>query len=595
MWLSVISKSISSERYLFTVGYYRLACFLFLGASLIVPTELHATFSLRSSYTKSDRSSMLLHSAEFFHSPLSRLQLSFSFSSDFTCYPYLGDFLEERTLNNRTMLGYSGSFGTGGFILKLFATGYPDHMRRELSFSPFVSYRWFSASVFYKRTDQLELTSSSGGGELSLDWAWESLKLRTRLMRDFSTRLPASEIEFSSAFEQINLGKLRVNLRGNYSRAGESYPYFSESVRDIDNRELEELFGEGYLIYTPLSGLGLTCSLSYLRSDLSYSVLEGGEIRRDYLAGISKREDNFNTCAGFDFSPVGWFRVRGHYGYEVGESDYGNDELDEIRDEAVAGMSVLLRFNEQDSIGCSFSSAVSSYDDRREPSSARDRLSQSLRVTSSISPYPFLSLEATFAMHFIHMLYLKGELVGGNRWDKSYYLSTGYRFRVWGVEFSQRIPIIANYILYDEPRELSNRNRIRRGLTLETRLERGVEWWRYLFSANVGYEEYGQLIWRGQWVERRSWAVTKLSLKATVSMGLGAFDFSSFVWYEWKEAEGSALSPMGTRQEAGLSVRYAGRLNSSVEMSFSYRRENLTTSGKVAYPSFSCEVGFRAF
>ncbi len=563
---------------------------------LLAPSELLGTFSLNSTYSKNDRTSTLINSAEFFYTPLISLDFSSSFSSDFTYYPYLGDFLEERTLNNETVLDYSPSFWSTGIEWDIFTTGYSDRIRKEISVSPYFAYRWLKASVFYKHTDQLELTSSSGGGKLSVDWNWRKLRLQSELMKDFSDRLPASKLELKSSVNRMNIGHLTFDIKADYKKEEESYPYFNQDVRDIDQRATEEFSSEGNFTFTPVNNMTLAYSVDYRRNDWDYSVLEGESSRGEYLEGISKLEKGLNSDFAIDYLLLDIVKLNAYYNYGEGKSDYGNDFLDEETEEASIGLKVNIKKpNTTDSVACWYSSGVSSHDDQRDISSTRDLLSQSLRINTSVSPYPFLALEGIFTTHFVHIIYLKGALVGSNRWDKTYYLSTGYRFKLWGVEFSQRIPIVANYIIYDEPRELSSRNRIRRNLTLETRLEKKTELWQYSFSGDIGYEEYGRLVWRGAWLEQKTWAVTTLSFRTSLTMRIEPFDISGFLWNERKEAEEEAPSPTGTKREVGLSLGYSGKFNSNAELNIIYHWEDLTTSGKFAYPSLSCSVGFRIF
>jgi hypothetical protein len=121
---------------------------------------------------------------------------------------------------------------------------------------------------------------------------------------------------------------------------------------------------------------------------------------------------------------------------------------------------------------------------------------------------PFLILRTKAGFRNFHQLYMSERLSNNNNYNETYLLSPTVEYRPHPkIYLKQDFSIQANYISYDYRKELeSTDNKIFRRASSSTELN-------YYFSPKLDllagyfyrYEDYGQLLWKDQWVEKVSW------------------------------------------------------------------------------------------
>jgi hypothetical protein len=121
---------------------------------------------------------------------------------------------------------------------------------------------------------------------------------------------------------------------------------------------------------------------------------------------------------------------------------------------------------------------------------------------------PIFSLRLEGGFRNFHQVYISNRLSANNNHNQTYLLSPTLIWRPYrNLDFKQNYNIQANYIYYDYEKSIeSTKNRLFRRASSSTsinyRIFSGVS---FLFGYIYRYEDYGQLIWRDQWVQKPSW------------------------------------------------------------------------------------------
>jgi hypothetical protein len=174
------------------------------------------------------------------------------------------------------------------------------------------------------------------------------------------------------------------------------------------------------------------------------------------------------------------------------------------------GARLSLKITSRDSLYLNGSIGVTSFYTPRTSLyfSDRDIMTKLAKVEHVHIFGPFLKMRTELGFNNFHQIYLSEWLSANNSYNETYILSPRLFIQPspkWKIE--QSYSIQANYISYDFEKETeSSRNKILRRGSSSTRIV-------FLFSPGLDfdlgytyrYEDYGQLLWRNQWVARRSW------------------------------------------------------------------------------------------
>ncbi|KPL04717.1 MAG: hypothetical protein AMJ73_03890 [candidate division Zixibacteria bacterium SM1_73] len=121
---------------------------------------------------------------------------------------------------------------------------------------------------------------------------------------------------------------------------------------------------------------------------------------------------------------------------------------------------------------------------------------------------PYFSFRVESGFRNFHQLYLSSRLSSNNNHNQTYILSPTVSWKPdWRLSLKQGYTIQANYIYYDyEKSKESTKNRLfrRASSTSEFNYKYNPRL-TFSFGYIYKYEDYGQLIWKDQWVQKPSW------------------------------------------------------------------------------------------
>ncbi|NIN00881.1 MAG: hypothetical protein GTO24_23200 [candidate division Zixibacteria bacterium] len=202
--------------------------------------------------------------------------------------------------------------------------------------------------------------------------------------------------------------------------------------------------------------------------------------------------------------------MRTFYKYDQTEEDYANDQKDQKMKGGELGGGLRFKISQADSLCLTASAGVTSFYTQAVSAHFNDRdiltlfaWGEYLHIFSSIFS---LRLEAGFRN--FHQVYISDRLSANNNHNQTYVLSPTLFWRPHAkVDFKQNYNIQANYIYYDYEKSMeSTRNRLfRRGSSSSSLSYRFLSRVGFVFGYVYRYEDYGQLIWRDQWVQKPSW------------------------------------------------------------------------------------------
>jgi hypothetical protein len=200
----------------------------------------------------------------------------------------------------------------------------------------------------------------------------------------------------------------------------------------------------------------------------------------------------------------------GFYKYVETEEDYTGDQKDQKRKGGELGGSLRLKITETDSLYLTTTVGVTSFYTPEVSVNFNDRdiltlftWGEYLHVFSSLF---CVRLEGGFRN--FHQVYISDRLSANNNHNQTYVLSPTFFWQPHPkLDLKQNYNIQANYIYYDYEKstESTNNRLFRRGSSstnINYRILRRVG---FSFGYIYKYEDYGQLIWRDQWVQKPSW------------------------------------------------------------------------------------------
>ena len=121
---------------------------------------------------------------------------------------------------------------------------------------------------------------------------------------------------------------------------------------------------------------------------------------------------------------------------------------------------------------------------------------------------PLFSMQVEGGFRNFHQVYISNRLSANNNHNQTYVLSPTLSWRpFFCLQIKQNYNIQANYIYYDyEKSKESTNNRLFRRASSNTNMSYAITPRVDLtFGYTYRYEDYGQLIWRDQWVQKPSW------------------------------------------------------------------------------------------
>ena len=197
------------------------------------------------------------------------------------------------------------------------------------------------------------------------------------------------------------------------------------------------------------------------------------------------------------------------YKYLETDEDYADDQKDQKMKNAELGGNLQMQISEKDSLNLTTSMGVTSfYASTSARFNDRDILTLFAWVEYLHLFNPLFSLRLEGGFRNFHQIYISDRLSANNNHNQTYLLSPTLIWKPYpNLDLKQNYNIQANYIYYDYEKSIeSTKNRLfRRGsssTSISYRLFPGMS---FALGYIYRYEDYGQLIWRDQWVQKPSW------------------------------------------------------------------------------------------
>jgi len=236
-------------------------------------------------------------------------------------------------------------------------------------------------------------------------------------------------------------------------------------------------------------------------------------VEDDTLSDPLTLRDNSLSSQDYTFSLsrdfFGRANLEGFYKYMSGEEDYGLKERNQEMESGELGGRLSSKFSNSDSLFLSASIGVTSF--FTSPGSFfndRDILTKILHLDYLHIFSPSFNLKIKTGFKNFHQVYVSSQKSANNNYNETYILSPALSWRITPkLRLFQEYQIQANYISYDFQKETeSNQNKIFRRASSFTRIN-------YVphkrlegeFSYLYRFEDFGQLLWKDEWVRRPGW------------------------------------------------------------------------------------------
>ncbi|MCJ7578480.1 MAG: hypothetical protein MUO91_08525, partial [candidate division Zixibacteria bacterium] len=201
--------------------------------------------------------------------------------------------------------------------------------------------------------------------------------------------------------------------------------------------------------------------------------------------------------------------VESFYKYESSDEDYTGAEKDQKMEGGEWGGELKAEITRLDSLHLNASIGVTSFYAPPFSGQFNDRDVLTILAWGELlhifNPYFNIRLEAGFRN--FNQLYLSNRLSSNNNHNQTYLLSPTMTWQPdEKLNFKQNYSIQANYIYYDYEKASETKNKLfRRASSTSEIVYRYNQ--RVIFSLGYiyKYEDYGQLIWKDQWVQKPSW------------------------------------------------------------------------------------------
>jgi hypothetical protein len=201
--------------------------------------------------------------------------------------------------------------------------------------------------------------------------------------------------------------------------------------------------------------------------------------------------------------------VESFYKYESSDEDYTGAEKDQKMEGGEWGGELKAEITRLDSLHLNASIGVTSFYAPPFSGQFNDRDVLTILAWGEFlhifNPYFNIRLEAGFRN--FNQLYLSNRLSSNNNHNQTYLVSPTVTWQPdEKLNFKQNYSIQANYIYYDYEKASETKNKLfRRASSTSEIVYRYNQ--RVIFSLGYiyKYEDYGQLIWKDQWVQKPSW------------------------------------------------------------------------------------------
>jgi len=224
--------------------------------------------------------------------------------------------------------------------------------------------------------------------------------------------------------------------------------------------------------------------------------------------------DNSSSSHGFRLRVErgfwGRFAMQSFYKYTRRKEDYADDPRDQKVESGELGGNLSVRIRGSDSLYLTASAGVTSFYAGEASGRFDDRDILTLIAWGEylhlFSPIFNLRMEGGFRN--FHRIYVSGLRSANNNHNQTYVLAPTLTWKPHpSFSLEQNYNIQANYIYYDYEKSIeSNRNRLFRRASTSTRMTYAAfPRVSLTLGYTYGYEDYGQLIWKDQWVRKPSW------------------------------------------------------------------------------------------
>jgi hypothetical protein len=263
--------------------------------------------------------------------------------------------------------------------------------------------------------------------------------------------------------------------------------------------------------------------------------------------------------------------LEGFYKYMSGNEDYGLTERNQDMNSGELGGRFSAKISDSDSGFVSASKGVTSF--YTAPGSFfndRDVLTKIFSVDYLHIFSRSFSMKVKTGFKNFHQIYISSHKSANNNYNETYNLSPSLSWRIsQKIRFYQEYQIQANYISYDFQKATeSNQNKIFRRASSFSRLN-------YSASENLEgelsylyrYEDFGQLLWKDEWVRRPSWERNTQGFGISVKHKLTkSVIFSSGYNYEIRKDYSLVLDlPTGKEEKIFTYKFYRNLLNFSLD------------------------------
>ena len=396
--------------------------------------------------------------------------------------------------------------------------------------------------------------------------------------------IPATSLDGSASFHSLGSDdSVRITMGGAYQNR--KYFTTSHSFESISRQRRSTAGANLLLSWKPIGDTYLR-----LQSNLDYRQFRYKHYGSDRL-GISSGllgSDNGSRTLDYKLSATRYaasrLAIETHYMYRATEEDYGslsarqNVEAAELRGAIRSAPGII------DSVWAEAIFSVTCYSSDQERSffSDRDRIMRLYGLGISHRLNPSLTLRIDGSYRDFHQTYVSGALSANNNHNTIYVVrpEVGWRPFPW-FTISNSFLLHANYIWYDYEKETeSERNTLFRRARWTSEYKVVIS--RRLTlrpSYTYKYEDFGQLFWRDQWVQKTNWyrrahlPTLELSYRPWRTLRI-----DPGVSYEWKKSWEFTVSEEGTidkieketfgRTTIHLDLDYSPGPRTSISMSY---------------------------
>ncbi|KPL00346.1 MAG: hypothetical protein AMJ90_08220, partial [candidate division Zixibacteria bacterium SM23_73_2] len=350
----------------------------------------------------------------------------------------------------------------------------------------------------YDHLFRLSYTPELFGSELSLNFDQQ-----TEEFKDIPKITRKAALEYQRVFNPTD--SLRMFFESGWSKKKYYQSFTSDRVNTQRKSEsILSIFSSKKIFWGFQMGVGY----DYSKNQYRYTTEEDEGFDPFIIGDNVIKSHDLSLDLGKEF--LKRFHWQAKYEYRKSSEDYGDIDKNQKMESGEIKAEIKMKLFSSDSLYLSGSVGVTSFFTPQGSANFSDRdiltkfgHSEYLHVFS-----PSFDLRIKLGFKNFHQIYISEELSANNNYNETYILSPILTFKPnRKTRISQIYSIQANYITYDyETETYSPRNKILRRASSVSRIN-------YSFSQRTDlelgyvyrYEDYGQLFWRNQWTQRRSW------------------------------------------------------------------------------------------